>query len=217
MDWIRAARNLLSNIYQILVGPKTIEVPRVDDQDLKTYASYFWEQAQSLIGDLVDGDISVIEWYNSMKVELERLHTTAYIIYRGGIDTLSQEDMKALSDMVSEQTAYLKSWAEEMELSGEIPSKEYLEARMKQYMGAVNETVQRASTIAVGLPVLPAYPADGKTPCLSHCLCSWRIDPVEGGYDLYWDLADAEHCEGCKDRAARYNPLRIRGGVILPS
>jgi len=43
----------------------------------------------------------------------------------------------------------------------------------------------------------------------SNCRCRWSITEDEDNFFCYWTLSSAEHCPGCIDNAATWNPLII--------
>jgi len=73
-------------------------------------------------------------------------------------------------------------------------------------------------TLALGLPVLPAYPRDNTSECLMNDACRWVIVPTgPNSWDCYWRLTPGvESCPNCLKRAEVWNPLVITDGVIQP-
>lgn len=63
---------------------------------------------------------------------------------------------------------------------------------------------------------LPAMPAEG-TQCRTYCGCYWEVvtvDEEKGHYDAYWRRGKDDSCQTCRQRAADWSPLQIRGGVL---
>ena len=86
--------------------------------------------------------------------------------------------------------------------------------RARLYAGAGNELFERVLQTAQLEVELPFFPAD-RTLCRTSCKCRWDIVAVAGGFDCFWKLAAAEHCDTCLPRAVVANPLRIREGAIV--
>lgn len=197
-------------------GNYATEVPRVDDGAFQRYVSYYSDRVDTLAGDLISGRLTPEAWQKAMEKEVAHLHTTGYVLYRGGLSEMGKEDFDIIQSQLDAQNAYLAAWTKEMS-NGDISAMDAkaIGDRARLYVGAVNKTIQQAAVRSVGLPDLPVYPADGGTECLTFCKCRWSIKKVEGGYDATWTLGVAEHCEGCIERSNKYNPLRIRNGVII--
>jgi len=214
----RKARSLWQAI-QTTVPVVQTTLPRIDVAALATYAQHFDKRAEDLALQLATGEMSVNQWRNAMAREVENLHVTGAVIGRGGVDGLSERELRAVRRRIGEQKQYLDNWALELTRQRNQgadfdPAKVYQRARM--YGGAVNDTVYEANTRAVGIPRLSNYPGDGRTRCLTNCRCALSIKKLagDGDWDIYWKLGKAEHCEDCIELARRWNPLRVRKGVI---
>lgn len=150
---------------------------------------------------------SVDRWEQEMARILAREHTAALIAgtaERAGVPVnpglfrgLSRAERAELNATVKAQLGYLKRFADDVRAGRLSPAQ--IAARAELYAGPARATYYRSRYIG-----LPFYPADGGTPCLSNCKCSWREE--EGVY--YWQLSASEHCNGCLDREAR-NPYRL--------
>jgi hypothetical protein len=190
-------------------------LPTVDVDAFRRYAEYYDKQVETLALDLSTGKITVNQWRRSMESEIDRLHVTAAVIGRGGLDGMNQRDLKTVRRKIGEQKQYLQAWEGELlqqrNREEEFdPAKIYNRARL--YGGAANATVNEARVTSTGLPALPQYPGDGHTQCRTNCKCSLRFDRLkgEGDFDIYWELHPAEHCDDCKLLAQQWNPLRVR-------
>lgn len=82
------------------------------------------------------------------------------------------------------------------------------------YISSGRQSYNKAATLVRGIPSLSNYPGDGRTKCRVNCKCSLRFKQVPGGWDIYWVLGIAEHCEDCVALASSWNPLRYRNGVL---
>lgn len=215
------ARRLWSQIEGTSTPPRpTGTLPRLNSEDYKKYQTYFNTRVQTLADDLASGNLTVQQWKNQMAREIERLHLTAGILGRGGLDAMSRDDLRRINRAVGSQLQYLDNWSWELRSDirqGKVLSSGQIAARGRMYGGAANATMQDAALARAGIPELPARPGDGSTDCLTNCKCKWQIKKVgDGDWDCYWRLSPAEHCPTCLARAKAWKPLRIRGGVIQP-
>lgn len=177
------------------------------------YAGYYKTQVDNLADDLVSGKITVDEWEAGMETELQKLHTTAYIIGIGGIALASAEAFATIATIVETQSEFLRKWAAELRKEA-THSAAKIKARAAMYLNAANATLLIALTDSLGLPRLPAYPGE-RSHCLVNCRCSWNIQRVAGGWNCTWVVNhDGETCPECVARGNTWNPLRIRSGVI---
>ena len=155
---------------------------------------------------LVNGG-SVDAWEKEMARIIARAHTAALIAgtaERAGVPVsdglfrgLSRAERNELNATVKAQLDYLSRFVDDVR-SGDL-SPAQIAARADLYGGPLRATYYRNRYIG-----LPYYPADGGTPCLSNCKCSWRDE--EGVY--YWELSASEHCVGCLEREAK-NPYQV--------
>ena len=63
-----------------------------------------------------------------------------------------------------------------------------------------------------------SFIVDGIVTHNSNCKCSLRVevvDAVANDFDVYWVMHPAEHCQTCIERAAQWNPLQIRDGMLM--
>lgn len=211
---VAAGVGLAAFLAQAFRRPRSAETTRLDAPDANTTAldstmRRFEQRAAQLAQALVDGRISVQEWRIGLASEIADLHVAAYVLGAGGVEQLDAEDFAALNDKLDEQLGYLNAWAAELE-SGELPSLKALQARSNLYAGAANATLYEAQAQSVGLPQLPAYPADGtSTRCRTNCKCTLRFERRADGIAIWWQLNPAEHCPDCLALAAEWNPLVI--------
>lgn len=194
--------------------------PKIDKGILTRYREHFDRRVGDLALSLSTKEMTVNQWQRAMRDEIEKLHLTSWIVGRGGLDGLSAVDLKAVRRKVGEQAKYLDNFAQD--LRGQRNRREDFDPakianRARLYGGAASATVNQANTAAIGLPRLPQYPGDGSTLCRVSCRCSLRIDKLkgQGDWNIYWKLGKAEHCEDCIELSKRWNPLRIRKGVLL--
>lgn len=156
------------------------------------------------------GNISLQQLESNVKDLLKSTYIDMYAMGAGGRNSMTQKDWGKIGSMLKEQygaSGYLKGFMEQIAM-GNL-SEAQIAARLNMYVNSANEALWKG--YANDLPLnLPAHPGDGSTICLTACRCSWFIAPVEGGYDCYWRLGQAEHCPDCMRRASDWAPYRIR-------
>jgi len=219
---VAAGAGIATFLAQAALRPRSTDTTRLEitplsAATLNTAATRFETRASRLAEALADERLTVQEWRLGMANEIADLHVAAYVVGAGGVDNLDAEDFAVLNAKLNEQLDYLNAWAAELE-NGELPSLKALQARQNLYAGAANATLYEAQAQSVGLPALPAYPADGTSTCRTNDGCRWEIVRLEGSgnFDCYWRLSPAEHCEICLERSRVWNPLKVRDGVIEP-
>ena len=180
------------------------------------------EHATELAGLLSRGEITTGEWEERMAREIKGLHLSSYVTGRSGRwDTLTEQDYTAIGNKVSRQQEYLRRWRNELaeqQATGDVEASTVIR-RAKLYGQASSTSFEKGHGAENGLPpdVLPAYPGDGTTQCLTGCKCRWVLRIISrdrGDLDAGWRLGPAEHCETCLKRARSWLGLRIRGGVL---
>jgi hypothetical protein len=89
-------------------------------------------------------------------------------------------------------------------------------ARAGLYVNSATQAYEKGRTAAYGLR-LEQHPGDGQTPCLASCKCSLEIEETDAEWRVWWRLSSSEHCSGCKDQAAAWNPLVVsKDGERMP-
>ena len=158
-----------------------------------------------LTRELVRREISLARWTASMQTAISDAHTTAYLAgvadrlrVRAGSAALNAKNLSAaeratIRQAVAAQRSFLDRFVGAIR-AGEL-SPAQIGARAALYADSARATYWRGATAGANLPF---YPGDGGTPCLGHCRCTWQ----QRGGAWYWILGDAEHCDGCKARAA---------------
>jgi hypothetical protein len=130
----------------------------------------------------------------AMQQALAKAHTAAYVrgvgdrtgVLPKGLSRAERADIKA---RLKEQDDFLRGFVQ----AAPGLSDAQVAQRSALYLGAVRSTYYSAA-----FPGLSAYPGDGGTPCLGHCQC--HLETRDGG--IWWVLGAAEHCDGCRARAA---------------
>ena len=153
------------------------------------------------------GTIDSLTYERQVKEIIKQTYIDNYVMGKGGRLSMTQADWGSVGGMIKEQYGYLNPFLAQIE-RGEL-SQAQINARLKMYINSASEAFWRG--FASDIPIdLPAYPGDGSSRCLVNCQCTWDIQPVENGYNCYWRLGAAEHCEDCLQRASEWNPYKIR-------
>lgn len=185
---------------------------------LEKYKAEFEKEAEKITDRLINGDINARQWKSLVVGELRFLMITSAAAGAGGLGMLSPADIAKVDQAIQRQIPYLENFAAQIERTppGDLKFGK-LKKRTVQYFGSARPLLEQVIARAGGRPELPFNPAQ-KTDCGNNCHCQWKwveIDPNKGDYDVFWKLADVEHCMTCSARAAACNPLQIRNGQII--
>lgn len=154
-----------------------------------------------LADELAAGSLDVPTWETLMRDEVKLAHGAQYLLGRGGRQAMAPVDWRHLETLVRTQMQYLTNYARAV-ADGKLSAAQ-VRWRSQLYAHAARQTFERALATSWNLD-LPAYPADGGTPCRARCHCHWNISVVRRRVVASWRLGAAEHCGGCIDRAVRY-------------
>jgi hypothetical protein len=205
--WLRRARQFVNRAVNRILGRdamRTLGAANVAAME---------GGALGLTDQLVADQLTVGQWQAAMRAQIKSAYIQQYTLGIGGVDRLTQADYGSIGGMLAEQYRYLDNFAAEI-AAGEL-TPEQIRARSAMYLRSSREAYERANSRAWGVPPLPAYPGDGQTRCLTNCQCSWVIEEVvdeEGamaGWDCFWTLGVAEHCEDCVENSHKWNPLFV--------
>jgi len=181
----------------------------------------YQNKARDLNVQLRQGRINPDEWFRRMRGEIRKLHLSAYGIgYSGKFDEISQRGYGQIGATVQRQYRFLQRWKQQIRTEGiEEQSLAQLNDRAQKYGAAARESFEKGYTAEVGMPsgILPAYPGDGQSLCLTRCKCRWAIDILDKqnqDFNCTWTLGQAEHCETCLNRSMEWVQLEIRNGVL---
>lgn len=167
---------------------------------------------QDLTASLEAGDLEAQAWQDGMEQLLARYSLAAYMT---GADTtaLTASDLATLAMIVQTQLEFLDNFT--LVIQSEAEFQAGWTARAEQYAKSIANPYWKGKTKM--LP-LPAMPRDGTSQCLNNCYCKWDIQVIDeenGDWDCYWQLGQADHCQTCIERAAEWNPLKIRSGELV--
>lgn len=152
-------------------------------------------------------------WEREMERLLMRYHTASYLAGQAqrlnvplnspllSERRLSRAERGDITREVKTQLKYLSSFSGDIRAAEEWTKR--FNARAAMYGASAKVSYWRGRTSGMDLP---AHPGDGGTPCLSNCACQWRIEKDKA----YWELTAAEHCAGCLEREAKWNPYTMQ-------
>ena len=166
--------------------------------------------------ELASGNAFVTDWYEETKTTIAVIHRVAWMVGQGSKELLPSAEAR-IDQIVNTQNGFLEAFANEVAdtLDEDTASWATWRNRIQMYGDAVYAT---ASEGKYQYWTLPAHPGDGSQICLTNCRCHWEahIDGPEEDLngDFYWRLGGTDHCDTCVGNAARWNPLRIRDGVM---
>ena len=156
---------------------------------------------------------------NHVMEELRSHFLRMFLLGRGGREHVeSPQEYNVLGDLISAQSEYLYKFA--LDIHNGTLSEPQILARAQAYAHAGRQAyayaltqVQTNGAVARDF-MLPAFPGDGSTVCLTNCRCNWHIvtrstDSIITGYDCYWELGHADHCDDCLARSTEWAPLVI--------
>lgn len=158
------------------------------------------------------GRLGLADFERLFKQQVKDLYIAAGWTARGSIEATSQADYGRIGRMLRDQYSFTHDFFQEIE-QGNLSLAE-IKARARLYVESAGQALERIGVDEEGLPRLPHYPKDGSTPCLVSDKCTLRKEKVQDGWDIYWELNPAEHCDTCRRRAAN-SPLRVRFGQVV--
>lgn len=188
----------------------------VDEQRVRALAAeeraFTNERAITVMDEYSDGQMGAAEVERQMRELIKGGSIRQYMISRGGAKQMGRSDYGVIGRRLRDQYGYLSGFMNDLESL--TPGQR--RARAQLYISATHYLYERGRTKSLGIPKLPCYPADGNTPCKSNCRCRWNYRRLagSGNWDVQYINMEGNICLGCKDRAAKYAPLRVRGGKI---
>jgi hypothetical protein len=166
-------------------------------------------RVQDLATQVAADNIDVATWQAAMRTEIKNRVIQEYLLGRGP-GPFTPADRGSLGGMLTDQFRYLDRFAAEV-AAGNL-SEAQIRARAAMYIRSAREAYGRAQARARHI-ILPAYPGDGGTRCLTNCGCHWEFHRRGKVWDCYWVLGDHEHCVDCLDHAGEWNPYTVEGGA----
>jgi len=180
----------------------------------------FSEQARELLEMLENGRISLQDWLERMRELIWISHTNAMAL-GVGVEDLTPLMRNTVIDAVDFQYDFLDNFANDIRIA--VDAGEFFfdrwAARQDMYGMATQTTQQEGAIIGklgFALP-LPAMRGQG-TQCHTNCGCEWRIVVIDkdgGDFNAYWIRAKDDSCQTCLIREEDWNPVYIRGGILM--
>ena len=207
--WLSDAKQFILTLFDRVLGRDAERT--IVDTNINIAKNEFTSITQSLIDD----NITVGQWQMQIRDALKIEYIQQYLLGIGGEGNLSSKDYGSIGGMLRDQYRYLDNFARQI-ANGELTPGQAM-ARIQMYANSARESFGRARARAFSIPdgALPAYPGDGQTRCKTNCACYWNIVEVTDekgglvGWDCYWELGKAEHCDDCVDNRGKWNPLFI--------
>lgn len=182
--------------------------------ELEALISRLQELIDTATNGLIDNlsRSQIAEYHQIMEELLSRYHLAAYMV-GAGTSEVSDEARERVQEGIANQLAFLQGFVTEIEDHDTFVMG--WNARARMYGESIKEPYWNGK---VKLLPLPAMPGDGTTQCLTNCGCSWEVKTINaknGDYDAKWCRGLEDSCQTCKQRETEWNPLKIRGGVLL--
>lgn len=156
------------------------------------------------------GRLTLVEFERLFKQELKDMYIAATWTANGRAGA-SQAQYGLAGRRLRDQYQFMFGFFAEIQAGALSPAQ--IKSRAAMYTASSRQVLEQLGASDAGMPRLPAYPGDGSTSCLSNCNCGLRTVKVEQGYDVFWDMSAAEHCDDCR-RRANGSPLRVRFGRV---
>lgn len=166
------------------------------------------EAIAGLAGKLADKSLTVQAWEKQMRAAVKDATAAQYMFGRGGQNAMAAADWGRVGRMTRDGYTYLRAFAQDI-ADGKL-SEAQIAARAALYLSSTTNAYERGRAAAFAIS-LPVYPCDGGTQCKANCKCNWEITETETEYKAVWKLnSAAENCDGCKARAATYDPFVVK-------
>lgn len=159
----------------------------------------------------LESDPARVEAWEQTMQRLITRYSTAAMLAGAKAQTLTPQQTAAIKQSVAAQLDFLRNFA--VTIQGDKEWQTGWNARAESYANGIKTPYWQGATKM--LP-LPAMPTEG-TQCMGNCNCLWEIETVNeaaGDYDCYWRRGAGDSCQTCKQRAADWSPVRIRGGSL---
>lgn len=165
---------------------------------------------RALAGGYAAGDLSLEEWALQFSAIVRHATAVGWLLGSGGRNAQDMTTLERIDALIGEQTDFAAQFVRDLAAGG--LSDAQMAARAELYAGGVVKAYEEAMATSRGVD-LPAYPADGGTPCHGRCRCAWMIEETETEILAWWDTAgDDRVCDGCASRGRRYQPYRQAKG-----
>lgn len=197
---------------RIISQPGRVIIPRLDSRAMQGVTAELQRRMDELSDLYTNGELLLDDWHERMR-RLVAETNTRYALTNGA---LSEADRQRLQERLRRELDFLDGFRRDIEAGKLTPAQ--IKARARLYLDTAQISLQERMIAAAGLPAMPAMPRDWTTICRSGCMCTWRFERLggDGNWNARWLLRPAEHCDTCLNRAALWNPIEIRNGVLGP-
>lgn len=164
-----------------------------------------------LAEQVATGALNAPDWNGVFREDIKREYIRQYVAAVGGRDNMTPADWGSIGGMLKEQYRYLDNFTDEI-AAGRLTEGQ-IRTRAQMYINSAREAYERGNARVYGV-VLPYYPGDGSTECLTNCKCFWDIKEIYEngtltGWNCRWKQTAMESCDDCNGRATNNNPLFI--------
>jgi len=166
------------------------------------------EEVDTLTKNLVENDQDLANWLGDFLGVLAGSILAYYLLGVGGVSNMTPERWEEVDRLVADQLGYMGGFA--TAVAGGTLSAAQIAARTAMYFSSAQAAYSYGKATKYGL-VLPAYPRDGSSECLSYCYCSWSITEYDDRWECVWRLGypRTEHCPTCVSRSSTWNPYVV--------
>jgi hypothetical protein len=182
----------------------------VEVADLRTeFAVLQRSWADVAAAALTRRDWTVRRWELEVRARLKTVYLAEYLLGRGGKAMMTSADYGRVGAMLATQYGFLRGFA--VEIQDGTLSEAQIAARTQLYHTSAIQAFERGKAAAYSVDlILPAYPADGGTRCLTNCRCRWSIRETKRAWKAFWRRTkQAESCDDCVARERQYNPYIV--------
>lgn len=217
-------RQLVTGVARNLQRPSRARAVPEDQAEalLSRYMPKFEQDVRLYTQNLIEGRWKPKQWRDNVEIAIRNLYLTAAIAGAGHVGRLMPQVLSDVTERLNSQRPFLDKFAAEVErMEPAERNLDKLTKRLALYAKPALVVVHAAIDRTYGRPNLPFRPKDGTTVCMNGCKCDWvweDVNPANGDWDVRWVLdrsGGVEHCSTCLTRAVAFNPLKIRGGVII--
>lgn len=197
---------------RIISQPGRVVIPRLDSRSMQGITADLQRRMDELSDLYTNGELLLDDWH----IRMQRLITEAHTRYSFQQGALTSAERQRLEERIRREFGFLERFRADIEAGKMTPAQ--IKARSQMYLESAQITLQESMMTALGIPAMPATPRDWTSICKNGCMCTWAFERLEGNgnWNARWLLRPAEHCQTCLNRAALWNPIEIRNGVLGP-
>lgn len=165
-------------------------------------ADGFKDDAAELATKVVNGVLTVVDWARAFGSLIADGVTSAFMLGKG-TNALDFRGHGIVTGLIQAQYSYAGPFAQAIDdaiTAGTPMSEDAIAARSGLYAGgSVIHPFEVGKTDGIDLPY---FPADGLTPCMGNCRCSWELVDDGTVITATWNAQDDfKVCDGCIERA----------------